>query len=291
MTSSFPLSRHVAAGDIVSHAESGAGISVSAVHESPGARLNRHRHQQASLMVVTSGAITIEDPLGVYLLSAGSIAIRLPGATHVHAAGPLGARYVLVEFSSAALDHLGAARVAFEKARTFGGRSSVDLAVRLTAELHRADEFMPFAVRIFVQGIALGCARYTRYGKTREAPLAAAARRRIERDQSSALNVHLLATSLGCTAAHLSRVFRATYGLSPLEYSLRRRIERGRRLLAGSARSITDIALTLGFHDSSHFARHFRRINGIGAREFRTLGALSASGAAQVPAAGSKSYR
>jgi AraC-like DNA-binding protein/quercetin dioxygenase-like cupin family protein len=277
MSTVSSVSRHVAMGDIVTHNDPEFGFEIASVREPAGARLERHAHEHASCMIVTSGTVTLDERDGVFLLSAGMIAIRPAGAVHVHAAGPSGARYVLFEVTPSFVARLGASAVAFDRSRTFAGRSSMDLAVRISGELNRRDEFMPLALRIFAQGIALGCARYTQHGCATVSPIAAAARRVIERDLTSPLNVAALARSLGCSNAHLSRTFRQAFGLSPQSYSLRRRVERGRRLLATTTRSIADVALALGFHDSSHFAKHFRRLNGIGAREFRRVAATSNS--------------
>ena len=65
-------------------------------------------------------------------------------------------------------------------------------------------------------------------------------------------------------------MFKATYGFSPREFLLRHRIERAKPLLAKTDRTITDIALEMGFHDGAHFARHFGNYAGMTPLAFRT---------------------
>ncbi|MBY0111603.1 MAG: AraC family transcriptional regulator [Phycisphaerales bacterium] len=64
---------------------------------------------------------------------------------------------------------------------------------------------------------------------------------------------------------HFARCFRASVGVSPHEYLLRERISRAQDLLRGSRgqASVADVARAVGFCNSSHLARHFRRIVGV----------------------------
>jgi AraC-like DNA-binding protein len=52
---------------------------------------------------------------------------------------------------------------------------------------------------------------------------------------------------------------------------IRRRCERARLLLTRDDTPIGDVAVTLGFHDASHFARHFRRQCGTSPQRFRQM--------------------
>jgi AraC family transcriptional regulator len=51
--------------------------------------------------------------------------------------------------------------------------------------------------------------------------------------------------------------------MPPHSYLVRRRIEHGRRLLQQTELALTEIALSTGFSDHSHFAKHFRRLTGM----------------------------
>jgi AraC-like DNA-binding protein len=63
---------------------------------------------------------------------------------------------------------------------------------------------------------------------------------------------------IGANPAHLVRTFTRTFGISPHAYVLGRRIELARqRLLDGEPPA--DVAVAVGFHDQSHFTRHFKR--------------------------------
>ncbi len=65
------------------------------------------------------------------------------------------------------------------------------------------------------------------------------------------------------------RIFGKVIGVTPHQYLVRSRLRRAARLLAEEARSITDIALDVGFADLSNFVRTFGRAAGVSPRSFR----------------------
>jgi AraC family transcriptional regulator len=64
-----------------------------------------------------------------------------------------------------------------------------------------------------------------------------------------------LAAACGLSVSHFSRAFRATTGMPPHRWLLARRVEVAKTLLAGSRRTIAEVALEVGFFDQSHFKR------------------------------------
>ena len=58
-------------------------------------------------------------------------------------------------------------------------------------------------------------------------------------------------------------------GVTPHQYLVRARLRRAARLLADEERSITDIALDVGFADLSNFVRTFHRAAGVSPSGFR----------------------
>ncbi len=58
-------------------------------------------------------------------------------------------------------------------------------------------------------------------------------------------------------------------GVTPQQYLVRSRLRRAVRLLADGARSISDVALDVGFGDLSNFVRTFHRAAGVSPRRFR----------------------
>src|SRR5918998_2734887 len=71
-----------------------------------------------------------------------------------------------------------------------------------------------------------------------------------------------LAEACGMSVRHLARAFKATTGLPPHRWLLRRRVERAKELLEGTHESLSGIALACGFADQSHLTRVFQALAG-----------------------------
>jgi AraC family transcriptional regulator len=80
-----------------------------------------------------------------------------------------------------------------------------------------------------------------------------------------------LAREADMSEFHFSRAFKRTAGLTPSQYFIRLRLEKARRLLRETNRSVIEIGLDVGYTSPSHFARIFRREIGISPSEYRRL--------------------
>ncbi len=76
------------------------------------------------------------------------------------------------------------------------------------------------------------------------------------------LDVAALARAARLSPAHFSREFRRTFGESPHQYLLTRRLERAAALLRSTDRSVADICFTVGLHSVGSFTTSFRRAYG-----------------------------
>jgi AraC-like DNA-binding protein len=83
------------------------------------------------------------------------------------------------------------------------------------------------------------------------------------------LDLDSAAQQAGLSAFHFLRVFASVLGLTPHQYLVRSRLRHAARLLADEARSITDVALDVGFGDLSNFVRTFHRAAGVSPGTFR----------------------
>jgi AraC-like DNA-binding protein len=71
-----------------------------------------------------------------------------------------------------------------------------------------------------------------------------------------------LARVAGLSPWHFSREFRRTFGESPHQYLLTRRLERAAALLRGTDRSVTDICFLVGLTSVGSFTTSFGRMFG-----------------------------
>jgi AraC-like DNA-binding protein len=71
-----------------------------------------------------------------------------------------------------------------------------------------------------------------------------------------------LAQLLDLSASHFCRAFKCTFGVSPRDYVLRRRIEVAQGLMLTTSEPLSSIALRCGMCDQAHFTRSFHRVVG-----------------------------
>jgi AraC-like DNA-binding protein len=77
------------------------------------------------------------------------------------------------------------------------------------------------------------------------------------------------ARAAGVSPFHFLRLFSRVLGVTPHQYLVRSRLRRAARLLSDGDRSVTDVALDVGFADLSNFVRTFHRAAGVSPRRFR----------------------
>jgi AraC family transcriptional regulator of arabinose operon len=83
------------------------------------------------------------------------------------------------------------------------------------------------------------------------------------------LSLPAIAAAAGVVPAHLSRLFRARLGTTPMAYVWKRRVDAGVELLTSTGLPVGVIAERCGFQTSFHFSRRVRRATGLAPTELR----------------------
>ncbi|WDE12151.1 AraC family transcriptional regulator [Thalassomonas haliotis] len=78
---------------------------------------------------------------------------------------------------------------------------------------------------------------------------------------SENINLETLALLAGNSPFHLLRQFQKKFGLPPHAYQVQQRLQRGKALLRQGLK-VAEVASEVGFHDQSHFHRHFKKAMG-----------------------------
>ena len=79
-----------------------------------------------------------------------------------------------------------------------------------------------------------------------------------------------LAGQLSLSPHYFSMLFKHALGVSPHHYVLRERIHEAQRLLAKARTPISEVALSLGFSDQSHFSQAFRKMTGTTPKRYQS---------------------
>ena len=85
------------------------------------------------------------------------------------------------------------------------------------------------------------------------------------------IDVKELADVASVTKTYFIRLFKQEFGLSPIQYINRKKVERAQLLLFTTDSSVKEVAYKLGFSDHSYFIRLFRKIASITPQEYRRL--------------------
>ncbi len=81
-----------------------------------------------------------------------------------------------------------------------------------------------------------------------------------------------LAAQVALTERYLTHCFHQELGITPIEYLNRYRIQRAKTLLEQGSLSITEVAMAVGYSDSSYFSRVFRQEMGVSPRAYQQGG-------------------
>jgi AraC family transcriptional regulator len=131
-----------------------------------------------------------------------------------------------------------------------------------------------FAESISIALLAYLAGRYGTPGNThRTLSLSQAQRRRVidyvRANLDNDISVTELAAVVPMSAAHFSRLFRASFGIAPYRFVMQQRAEEAMRMLASSSLSASQIAMALGFASQSHFVKVFRQFTGVTPKQFK----------------------
>lgn len=92
---------------------------------------------------------------------------------------------------------------------------------------------------------------------------------KIGKNLAKPLTVEGLAEESGMSVAHFQRMFMKVIGVRPGRYIIQQRLNAACRLLENTDSGVSDIALSTGFCDQSHFTKMFKRERGITPGEYR----------------------
>jgi AraC-like DNA-binding protein len=217
-----------------------------------------HTHDAWTLLIVDAGAISYGLSGHEHGSTGGDVTLLPPHVPHDgRTVTSAGFRKRVIYIEDEMLTGIGAA-VDNPTLRDPLLRNRVDT---LHRTLRPGDEFEAASRLAFiVERVQSHLERGTHEPATARDPrLAGKLRDLIDERIETGLTLEAASAILHARPAHLVRTFTREFGLPPHRYLTGRRIERARRLLLDGVRA-ADVAVSVGFHDQSHFNRHFKRM-------------------------------
>lgn len=86
---------------------------------------------------------------------------------------------------------------------------------------------------------------------------------RLESDLAGKHSLEQLAAEFGFSVSHFSRAFRTSTGLPPHQWLLRQRVKAAKQLMSVRDLPLSEIAISAGFANQSHFTRVFSAVVGV----------------------------
>lgn len=85
---------------------------------------------------------------------------------------------------------------------------------------------------------------------------------RLRKDFNQPLRIESIAQELGMSVSSFHHHFKAVTAMSPLQFQKQLRLQEARRLMLGQNLDATSAAYRVGYDDSSHFSREYKRLFG-----------------------------
>lgn len=250
-----------------------AGFQLIETHHGPGMALSRHAHADASVNFVISGGL--RETVGnlarrrEFTCGPGSVLYKPPAEYHANSYGVRGTRCLIIQPSPACLQALveGGFRVG-ETLFPEDPRPS-QLMARIYAELRHADDVSQLAIEGYILSFFSLLSYATR--RPKKPTWLSDAREFLTEHKLKKICLKDVASTIGIAATELSRTFHRAYGLTPSEFVRKERTRWAASELADGRRALSEISLSAGFVDQSHFTRTFRAHYGVTPRRYRQL--------------------
>jgi AraC family transcriptional regulator len=231
-----------------------------------------HEHDHASFVCVLSGAYLSSADAAGPVIRKPTLIFNPAGTTHRDSFAVAEGRFLAVSISSETLRIASDGAALPCAAIAFDALHRVDTALRLagqcTAHGHADNptmEAMCWELLSTVSGVSLwpdglGTAQPSWIPKAREL---------LHDRGSDSLAITEMAQQMGVHPVYFARAFRQVFHCTPGEYRMRCRLRDALARMRNSKLPLSEIALSAGFFDQSHFTTAFRKHFGMSPQAYR----------------------
>jgi len=246
------------------------GITVAELRFAPGARLQRHAHELATITVTLEGSFeTVLDSRIIHNPLHGVLA-KPAGEAHGNTFGSAGARLLMISIDENG-DEFFACRKALRMLPNAVDVRAGGLATALSAELAEPDDLTPLSLAGLARELVARASRLPAPRHDGPPQWLRNALEYVETNLDCAVGLRRVANVSGVHPVHFARAFRAHTGQSLGTFVRARRLQRAAAMLGSSEQPIASVALALGFSDQSHMTRLFRASTGYTPAAYRRM--------------------
>ena len=248
-----------------------SGFSITDAVYPEGLCLAKHYHNDAYLISVLSGEFVETYAGAKSICTQGNLRFLPPCELHENHYTST-SRCLLVRIDPSVLSRLREHASVLSSPGEVRGIACAWLAGRLQREFMAEDDIAGLAIEGVLLEILAESARSIGQADSGRAPRwLKRVREMLEENYLSSPSLTELAILAGVHQVHLSREFRKHYNCTIGEFIRKRRVEHACQLLSKSEAPLSEIALTCGFSDQSHFSAMFKAHIGLTPAKFREI--------------------
>lgn len=257
-------------GGAILRAEAVPGLWLTETSCLPNHEAPKHSHELFQFCLVRGGGFTESGGRYVRECTPFSLISHPAGEEHSSVYQDQGARSFIIEVEDGWLDLARRHSAVLDTAVLFTAGLPVWLAARLYGEFREMDRVSPLMIEgLTLELIAAVSRREVKAVERVRPPYLTRTLEILHACFSEVLSLRGIAEMVGVHPVHLARAFRRHQNCTLGDYVRRLRVERACRELAQTEASLSQIALSTGFYDQSHFSRNFKRLMGMTPTEYR----------------------
>ena len=236
----------------------------------PNHKAPNHSHELFHFCLITAGAFTESYGRNVRECAAFSLISHPPDEIHSNIYHNSGARSFVIEVEDSWLELAREHSVALDAPVHFKTGLPVWFAARLYGEFQNMDRVSPLMIEaLTLELMAVVSRQPVKSVARKRPPCLVQALEILHASFSKELSLRSIAAAVGVHPVHLARTFRRHQHCTLGEYVRRLRVDQACRELAQTDAPLSQIALSAGYYDQSHFSRNFKRLMGITPTEYR----------------------
>lgn len=256
-----------------------AGITLAETTYASGHTVAAHAHPTTLVALTLDGQMNELRGRAVVPCPAGTLLVHPREEQHAHRFES-GGRLFLMQLGTDWMQRMKSLGIAEPSSPLDLRRSRANAIVgELYAEFLQADN----ASELGIEGYALAMLGELARGQARgerstRPPWLRRAADLLQASVDGGVELGAIAAEVNVSPVHLARSFKAHFGTTMGEYLRRLRVERARKQLVSTTKTLGQIAFEAGFADQAHFTRTFRHMVGVTPGAYRLTMGVAAAG-------------